>query len=284
MNRAIVVGIDGSDPSRSALDWAAAEAALRNVPLHLLHAFPWPLFSVPFDPHRTDAWEDAQRLRADSEQRAAELAPAIDVTSEIVMDGPATALIKRAEDADLVVVGTRGHGGFIGLIVGSAALQVAGHAPCPVVVVGSRPHPATDVREILVGVDGRPADAQLQAAFEEAALRGIRLRALHAWRFPEVSPDDMVPLVSNIEQIEHTSERHLTEALTGWREKYPEVPVVAEVVNDRVRHALVQASSQAELLVVGAREHSGPFSLALGSVTHAVLHRSACPVLVARSR
>jgi nucleotide-binding universal stress UspA family protein len=284
MSRAILVGIDGSDQSRSALDWAAAEAALRNAPLHLLHAFPWPLLSVPLDPHRTVAWTDAQRLMVDSERRAAELAPAIEVTSEIVMDGPATALIKRAEQADLVVVGTRGHGGFIGLIVGSAALQVAGHAPCSVVVVGPRSHPATDVREIVVGVDGRSADSPLQAAFEEAALRGVRLRALHAWRLPEASPGDMVPLFSDVEEIQWASERHLAEALAGWREKFPEVPVVTEAANDRARHAMIQASSQAELLVVGTRDHSGPLSLALGSVTHAVLHRSACPVLVARTR
>jgi nucleotide-binding universal stress UspA family protein len=284
MNRSVLVGIDGSDQSRRALDWAAAEAALRGAPLHLLHALSGPRFRVPLDPHRTEAGEDAQRLLADARRRAAELAPGLDVTSELVMERPAAALIERTGHAALVVVGTRGHGGFTGLIVGSVALQVAGHAHCPVVVVGARTHPHPETHEIVVGVGDQPATAQIQAAFEQAALRGAALRALYAWEFPATTPDGMVPLVSSIEQIERAARRHLAEALTGWRDKYPEVPVVLEVANDRPRHALVQASSRAELLVVGARDHSGRFFPPLGAVTHAVLHRAACPVLVARGR
>jgi nucleotide-binding universal stress UspA family protein len=151
-------------------------------------------------------------------------------------------------------------------------------------VTGGRTHPPGEAREIVVGVGDQPAAAPLQAAFEEAALRGIGLRAVYAWRLPAFTPEAMVPLVSNVEEIERAARRHLAEALTGWREKYPEVPVVTEVVSDRAKHALVRASSQAELLVVGGRDHDGPLAIPLGSVTHAVLHRAACPVLVARSR
>jgi nucleotide-binding universal stress UspA family protein len=284
MNHAILVGLDGSEQSRCALEWAAGEAALRSAPLHLLHAIPWPLLGIPIDPHRTDAWENAQRLLVDAERRATDLAPCVEVTSELVKDSPATALIRRAEHADLVVVGTRGHGGFAGLVIGSVALRVAAHAPCSVVVTGKATGPPTEPREIVVGVGDQPATVQLQAAFEEAALRSIGLRALYAWRFPETTPDDMVPLICGIDEIERAARRHLAEALTGWREKYQEVPVTAEVVTDRAQRALVKVSHGAGLLVVGARDHGGLLATPLGSVTHAVLHRATCPVLVARGR
>lgn len=275
MNRPILVGIDRSETAKAALEWAAREAALRQVPLRLLHAFSWPLLSVPIDPRSTSAWSEAEQLVADCEARAARIAPGIEITGELSDDHPSAALLKRAADAGLVVVGTRGHGGFAGLIIGSTALQVAGHSTVPVVVVGERRGAADG--DIVLGVGTEPADALLAAAFEQAALYGAALRAVHAVRSTETD-------------LETGSERSAGEdringLLATWRTKHPEVTVTVtvniDVVEARARHALIEASGSARLVVLGSREHPGFTTSGLGSVTHAVIHNSRCPVLIA---
>src|SRR4051812_39772045 len=118
----VLVGIDDSVQGTAALRWAAQEAALRKTPLHILHAFPWPMPGVVADPGHLEMWDAAQRLVAEAEYWAKNIAPA--VSTELVTGGPAQSLVQRSGDAEVVVVGTRGHGGFHGLLVGSVALQV----------------------------------------------------------------------------------------------------------------------------------------------------------------
>jgi nucleotide-binding universal stress UspA family protein len=134
----IVVGIDASDPSLDALRWALDEARLRGAELELVHAFPRPelvgmtmVVTLPSD----------DELRAASEQVLAEAlervggAGDVPVTRRVETGGPAAVLVEAAEDADLLVVGARGLGGFKGLLLGSVTQQVIAHAPCPVVVI-----------------------------------------------------------------------------------------------------------------------------------------------------
>ncbi|HZC30318.1 MAG TPA: universal stress protein [Gaiellaceae bacterium] len=142
----IVVGVDGSDGSKPALEWAAAEARTRELPLTAVYAWSAPatlyagLGWVPAD---TEVLVDLRKL---AERRLAEvceeLGPALaDVQVERkVVEGPAAnALLAAAEDADLLVVGTRGHGGFTGLLLGSVSQQCAHHCPCPIVIVPLQP-------------------------------------------------------------------------------------------------------------------------------------------------
>lgn len=139
----IVVGIDGSENSRRALDWAVAEARLRGDRLCVLHAWHqvyasgYPLTPLAYDPEIYEKAAHAVMSEMLESVDTSGLAAPVETT--IVQSGAATALIAAGHDADLLVVGARGTGGFLGLVLGSVATQVTSHAPCPVVVV---PHPS----------------------------------------------------------------------------------------------------------------------------------------------
>ncbi len=278
--RSILVGLDGSAPSEAGLEWAAHEAARRGVGLYLVHVYPWSLLGVSSDPSRSAGWEGAQRLVADARRRAEKIAPGVHVRTKVVTDSPAAALVQRSADAGLVVLGARGRGGFRELLAGSVALQVAGHAAAPVVLVRAGWRPPVADREIVVGIG---TDEALAAAFAEADLRGVRLRAVRAWRpIMGVTPAGVTPMGETLADIEHYETKLLRRAVAPWREKYPQVGVVESVVCDSARRALAEASARAELLVIGARDHFGVHALALGTTAHAVIHHAVCPVLVAR--
>ncbi len=136
----IVVGVDGSEHSLEALRWAAAEARLRHAPLRVVGAFTTPLMSTGYEV----AAPDPDDLRAASETMlgaavdavaAAGLLDGIEVSSEALEGHPGERLIALSEEADLLVVGSRGHGGFLGLLLGSVTTYCVNHARCPVVVV-----------------------------------------------------------------------------------------------------------------------------------------------------
>ncbi|MFA1541781.1 universal stress protein [Actinomadura monticuli] len=283
MNK-IIVGTDGSEPSLLAVDWAAGEAARRGASLHVVYVVtPW-LFDVPDDPGAAQVRErmlhDGRGIVDVGAARAAERAPGLRVTGEQAGGQPAKVLIERARDAIMLVTGARGRGGLAGLVLGSTAMQVTAHAPGPAVVV--RAHEPSEHGEIVLGVDGSPAGAgAIGFAFEEASVRGARLRALLAWTHPvSTGPGDMLPLVYDREILAGDARRLLAESLAGWRSKYPEVEVVAEAVRGRPGSVLTEASARADLLVVGSRGHGGFAGLLLGSVGQAMLHRAHSPVAI----
>jgi nucleotide-binding universal stress UspA family protein len=200
-------------------------------------------------------------------------------------ESPAASLKHHAEDAELVVVGNRGHGGFVGLLVGSVALQVAGHAPCPVVLVPPGVRGGT-VGEIVVGVGGRATQEPLHAAFEEARLRDARLHVVHGWWSPPVyAPGAPVPppLVDPGTDTERRAIEAQMNLIVGeWSSKYPTVPVTIEVINEPPRDVLHAAAQAADLVVVGTHDSGGRHLMALGSVAGSVVHHAQCPVLIAR--
>jgi nucleotide-binding universal stress UspA family protein len=134
----IVVGIDGSGSAVAALIWAAEEARIRNTPLHLIHAWELPTVSgmPPIDLPATSLQERAEQVLTDAIEAVPACAELV-VTREVTGTGPARALIEASQGAVLVVVGSRGLGGFKGLLLGSVAQQVAHHSECPVVIVRS---------------------------------------------------------------------------------------------------------------------------------------------------
>lgn len=294
----IVIGYDGSPTSRHALDWALEEARLRALPIAIVHAYSVPLTPVPMGVEYAAPSAEAVRagdaeVLAEAEARAGAVRPAVEVTTQLVVAPAALALLDAGEQASMVVVGTRGAGGFGELVLGSTAAQVAMHASCPTVVVpmgGTEVRPGPEAGRVVVGVDGSDRSAgALAFAFEEAALRGIGVTAVHAWEAPffdlpggkggviprAVLEQDLAREVGQEHQV-------LDEALTGWREKYPEVDVRSVVVHQHAAEALAGASAGAELLVVGARGRGGFSALLLGSVSHPVLHHAHCPVVVVR--
>ncbi|MEV7796968.1 universal stress protein [Streptomyces sp. NPDC087512] len=289
MTGLVVVGVDGSVSSLAAVEVAAQAARSRGAGLRVVHAFLWPAMHVPLGPSPLGPPEGGirnmvDRLVAEAVERARTAAPEVDVTHAVVTGEPLSVLEGQSRAAELVVVGSRGMGGFVGLLVGSTAVHLAAHGDCPVLVVRE----AGDVSgPVVVGVDGSAAgERAVEFAFAEAELRGAPLVAVHAWtawNMPLSAPQDASePFASPPGALSREEERLLSEVLAGHRERYPDVVVEHKVVHGGAREALIEASRSARLLVVGARGRGGFSGLLLGSVSQALLHHAHCPVAVVR--
>jgi nucleotide-binding universal stress UspA family protein len=270
------------------VEWAARETALREAALRIVsvpvtwpNAGPTGKFSRVISPEIVADVErrDAERALADAAERAAWLVPWLQVDTAIIDGPPAQALLGASADASLLVVGFRGVGGFAGMTLGPVSRYVATHAPCPVVVV--RQETLAAHREIVVGVrDLQQSDAALAFAFEEAALRGARLLAVHAWFWfvpglqrVETEAGGQRPTIDPHE-VSAEAATHLDATLAPWRAKYPGVQTGWEVVHAHPARLLAGASARADLVVLG-RNREGS---AVGSITHAVLAHAHGPV------
>jgi nucleotide-binding universal stress UspA family protein len=269
----VLVGVDGSISSLTAVDLAAREATLRCRPLHIVHAFIWPLMHVqlgpsPVGPPDGGLRNEARRILGEAVTTARTTAPDLDVTGELITGTPVPVLLRCARAAALTVIGDRGLGGFTGLLVGSVAVQLAAHATSPILIARGAPHPDGP---ILLGVDGSPANQPAVGfAFETAALRNGPLLALHARKHPGGDPAE----------VHADEQRVLAEALADWHDKYPDVTVCRATPGSGPRTALIEASRHAQLIVVGARGRGSVTGLVLGSVSQAILHHAACPAAI----
>ncbi|WP_207914230.1 universal stress protein [Micromonospora sp. KC213] len=286
MNRPVVVGVDGSPSSLVAAEHAARAAVRRRRPLHLVHGYLHPLgYGVPLNPYDLGVPAPTEDSRRMVEATAAELAdrwPGLTVEVHQVAGGPAATLVAASRRAELVVVGSRGLGGFAGLLLGSVGSQVAAHAHCPVLVVRPEEQPIPVDGPVVAGVDGS-AGSRLAAGYAaaEAAGRDVPLVLLH------VGPPGMdrpVPEEVEESQAAHRAEavRLLAEASAAVRAEHPDL-VVREhpVAAASPTQGLVEASGTASLLAVGTRGRGGFVGLLLGSVSQGVLQHAHCPVLVA---
>jgi nucleotide-binding universal stress UspA family protein len=281
---AVVAGVDGSDSALDATRWAAADAARRGTRLRLVAAVGWTTFRPTGLPALGQEYQRQATTRAAEEHleaavaAARAVAPGCEIEREVRGGEAPVVLRAESERAALLVVGTRGRGGFAGLLLGSVAIAVAVHAECPVVVVRGTPAPDGP---IVVGVDGDGEnEAALGVAFEEAARRSVPLVAVHAWSEAVLDPF-LVPLLDR-SAVQAEQEKALEGRLAVWTGKYPGVDVRGVIVVDGAARELVDRSAGAALVVVGSRGRgpvSGPL---LGSVSQAVLHHAACPVAVVR--
>ncbi|MET0234300.1 MAG: universal stress protein [Kibdelosporangium sp.] len=285
MSKPVVVGVDGSDSAEQAVRWAAREAAHRGAPLRLVHsclvieAYTPVTLPVSVSEALADQGRDWLRHAA---RLAQEAAPGVDVSAHLDHGSAAACLIAESESAELVVLGSRGLGGFTGLVVGSVALALSTHGYCPVVVVRGE-HDRTG-QPVVVGVDSSPAsDAAIGFAFEEAARLGVPLVAQHTWTDLSLYVKfSLAPYGVNWAQVDKEQERLLTERLAGWREKYPQVALQFAVTAGRAAHSLLEAARVAQLVVVGSRGRGGVAGMLLGSTSQALLHHSPCAVAVVR--
>jgi nucleotide-binding universal stress UspA family protein len=267
----VIAGADGSRESLRAVEWAAREAAFRGTSLRIVAvpALPPRMTATPATPGTVaDVIEQStsQALAAAAEQAAAQQ-PGLAIETHLVAGAPAEVLVGAAQDASMVVLGSRGAGGFSALILGSVSRYVATHAPIPVVV--AREEATSAQREIVVGVrDPAQSEAALGFGFEEAALRQARLLAVHAWSSP-------VP--GHTEAPAEEASR-LDSAVTAWREKFPEVEARWEVVRAHPGRVLAGSSARADLVVLGRHAPGGSRGPGVGSVTHAVLGHAHGPV------
>ncbi|MFE7896889.1 universal stress protein [Streptomyces sp. NPDC057424] len=290
MRSPVLAGIDGSGCAAAAADWAAREAALRGVPLRLLHASPPLPGSVVPGPALDRLHRMGTRLLQRTAADLADRYPDLRVECEQADDAPAGALLTAARAAGLLVVGTRGTGGFEGLAVGSVALRTAAAAPCPVVFVPPRPRAfaeesptAHSTGQVVLGFDAhRPVGEVADFAFSAAGARAVRLHVVQAWAFPAESVSSRTLVVTEEDRATWEDEEvlRLSDALRPWREKYPQVTIGADVMLLHPAEALLNASRSAGLLVVGRRTEPRSAEGRLGPVSHAVLHHTRCPVAV----
>jgi nucleotide-binding universal stress UspA family protein len=240
----VVVGVDGSEESLNAVEWAAREAWRHGAPLRIVSALAMPALGAAVT-------------------RAEEVAPDLLIDTDLLpVAPPALAVADSGSGALMLVVGARGAGGFAAMVLGSVSRYAAMHARCPVVVV--REETSAIHREVAVGIrDPRDTTETLAFAFEEAALRGATLVAVHSADFEQISE----------------ARRNLAEALGNWRDKYPAVPVRQDVVRGHPARVLACYSARADLVVIG--RHDGPGTgPAIGAVQHAVLSHARGPVAV----
>ncbi|MFS4092555.1 universal stress protein [Streptomyces sp. AF1A] len=292
----VIAGVDGSPESLAAAEWAAREAERRDLPLRLIHAWNWHPGPHGGEPANAAQRHLARRALRQAEERIRDCVPGVRVADQQV-EGPATAaLLKAAEQAQMVVLGSRGLTGLAGLVVGSVALGVADRATCPVVLVRAGEEAAdeylpaedggagtrTGYRDVVLGLDiNDPSDEVIEFAFQAAMLRRARLRVVHAWHPPSafgLGPGD-IALVNDPYRAEEW-QGFLSAVLQVWRDKYSGVAVVETVVQEKATTALVRAASGASLLVVGRRRTGRPTVVRTGPVTHTVLHHVGCPVAV----
>jgi nucleotide-binding universal stress UspA family protein len=288
-NLPILAGVDGSAPSTEAAFWAADEAIRRGRPLRLVHAYSWPVepsaVTAPaYGLSEASVREPAEEVLAEALAKVKAAVPGVPVAGRVVAGSAARTLVELSSGASMVVTGHRGRGGFLSLLLGSVAAHVAAHARCPVAVI--RPAIAGTGGPVVVGVDGSAAcDEVVRIAFEEADIRGVGLLALHSWT-PPSPPWRSEARSPGRELPELTSARvdRLQEWVRPWREKYPHIPVDCRVTERRPAGALIDASCDASLVVVGSHGHGSFAGLLLGSVSQQVIHHAAGPVVVAHTR
>jgi nucleotide-binding universal stress UspA family protein len=295
--RPVVAGVDGSAHSLAAARYAAAIAARRGLELHLVHGYLHPFgYGVaplqPYPPALPDPLPEADQMLKRTAATLHETHPDLVIRTRQVPGGAAATLVDESHRAEIVVVGSRGLGGFAGLLLGSVGAQVAAHAHAPVIVV--RPREPDDNPEdvptetdlpVVVGVDGSEgSDLALEFAFAEAALRSVPLVAIHVYWTQAI--DSLQHLGDDIEPAtRQAAERLLDEALASWIERYPQVTVERRLVHSlNSEYELVEASRDAGLAVVGSRGRNGFSGLLLGSLSQALVHHAHCPVAVVHPR
>jgi nucleotide-binding universal stress UspA family protein len=289
--RPVVIGVDGSQGSANALRWGLVLAERHKAPVRLVHAYDPAIHDMRigggYDAGAlTDVYDVARDQLDAAAVLAAETHPDLTVTTHLVDDSAAAALVDESHEAETVVLGTHGVSAFSTLVAGSTTMNVATHARSPVVAVPSTAEQAFGGRGVVVGVDGSPlSDDAIGFAFGHAAEGGASLTAVLAWM------DAIAPSVAAAAFPVHDDPAHrvreaheqLMAWLEPWAAKYPDVVVHRRVVHEHPVRALASASDGAQLLVVGCRGRGAVRSMLLGSVSHGVLHLASCPVAVVHS-
>ncbi|MGW3288797.1 universal stress protein [Streptomyces sp. NPDC001002] len=287
----VIAAVDGSDDSLRALDWAADAARGRGAALRVVHVRQYAAWTPPgvLVAGLPEADDDPvlDEVRGHLDDRAD-----LPKTEYVALGGVSAAVLPElGTSAQLLVLGSRGRGGFASLLLGSNGMAAAREADCPVVVV---PRPGREVHDelptepgprVVVGLQvDSPDEATLAFAFAEAALRGARLQVIAAYAWPVqtwATAGELVPPAMDQDAIENETRTLAEGFLAPHRTRHPDVRVdVLAAPGDAAGH-LVAASKDADLVVVGRhrRRLLAPARM-LGSVTQAVLLHAASPVAV----
>jgi nucleotide-binding universal stress UspA family protein len=273
----IVAGYDGSAEAAAAIHWAAQQADLRGCPLHIVHVSMWPLLTHKLGPvpgvADSGLERSAQAILEDGVSHAKAAAPGLSVHSTLLHGLPASYLAEISAGQEMVVVGSRGLGGFLGLLVGSVSLELAATATCPVAVVRPDLHPGGPV---VVAVDASGSPTALADACALASASQARLIIVHVHRVPAGYA------LRNGHDGGTAAGEVVQAALSRARGLAPDIAVEGRVLTDAsVPHAILKAAEDARMLVVGTKGH-GLLRETIGSTAHAVLHHARGPVLISR--
>ncbi|MGW2228411.1 universal stress protein [Streptomyces formicae] len=283
MDKPLIVGVDGSDPSLRALDWAVDEAVAHGVPLRVVHASGWDWYEghePSFGINQPSVQLLSERITASAVERAQRRTSSVKVTSEVLSEDPSLALVRLSAEAGAVMIGSRGRGELAELLLGSVSLSVAAHAASPVIVVrGDEKNTRHGFRTVVLGVDDPDESAPAaDFALRHARAHGASVTAVHAWRCPARELPDAPTALRGEHQ--RRAEEQLDRAVRAATAARPGTTVRGEAREGYARTTLLAAAHAADLLVVGARRRKGHVGMQLGPVNHAVLHHAACPVAV----
>lgn len=295
MQPTVIVGYDGAAPGQAAVAEAAREAALRGAQLTVLtvsHRLP---LDETADLPQADAEEAARKtaeaIALQGAEHAADVEPGIPVTAQVVAGYAGRVLARAGHDADLLVVGSRGGGGFPGMLLGSVSMRVVAGACCPVIVVpggdvgaagtaGGRPSGGHVVA--AVDIDERCGPV-LDFAFAEAGRRGVGLSVIHVWDEPWIVAygQDDPGVADDIAAIERERADRLAALVSTAHRAWSGVEVFQQVATGSAASLLVAVTEHAALLVTGARRHGeGEHGMVIGPVTQTLLRHAGCPVAV----
>ncbi|WP_329282253.1 universal stress protein [Streptomyces sp. NBC_01451] len=287
MQLPLVVGVDGSEASLPAVDWAVDEAARRGVPLRLVHASLWERYEGPPPWHGVEQPSErvlAEHVVASAAERAARRNPEVKVSTVILTEEPVDALLREGNNASALVTGSRGRGELKGMLLGSVGLAVAARAHCPVIVVrGDKVALAASHERILLGAGDPATSAEaVRFAFREAETRACTLDVVRAWRCPayEISESPQAVVEDLARHHEERASALLDAVLHDAMADHPGVRVRRATVEGPARKVLLSRSAAADLVIIGARRRQGHLGLQLGLVGHALLHHADCPVAV----
>lgn len=296
----IVVGIDGSEQSNCALVWAAREAKLRKLPLHLVTAYTVPIFAASgLDGGYATVDDDVIRQGAEAVLREAAAKVAhldVEVDARVENGDAAGVLLEMSETAELLVFGSRGRGGFIGRLLGSVSSALPAHSKCPTVTVplscaarlgeaGPDVAPPREIEAVItVGVDGSDqARYAVLVAAEEAQRAGVRLRIICAVQ-PYTGSLAWMPTPVDREALFAEIQTQLDAGEAWLRNHFPKLPIEVRLIEGSAVEVLVKASETSQLLVMGTRGRGGFAGMMLGSTTDGVRHHAKGPIMVVRDR
>ncbi|MCX5613268.1 MULTISPECIES: universal stress protein [unclassified Streptomyces] len=282
----LVVGVDGSDSSLTATDWAADAAVRLALPLRIVYASFWERYegAVPaWSLDRPSGQILAENIVGVCTERVRRRTPGLQVTTDITAEDAASALLREGRTADAVVVGSRGRGELADLLLGSVALVVAARSSGPVVVVRGDRH-ALEARHgrVLLGIGPYDVDSPaVRFAFREAAARDAELDVVCTWRrSPHEPVDHMVLPGDATRDHEERAKTLLDKAVETAAREHPQVRLRRTALEGNARKVLTERAAAADLLIVGARRPGSLIGMELGRVAHRALHHALCPVAV----
>ena len=286
-DKPVLVGVDGSSESLVALSWAAQEAARLGAALDVVHVWSVPAGPAAEDvvPPRTSVHDNAQQILDVAMAHLSSTQPTLDASARLVEGEAVEALVAASADHQLLVLGSRGFGGFMELLVGSVSQACAERAACPVVVVPSTTADQPDRGRVVVGVDGsRSSVDALGWAMAEAARRHAELAVVIAYHRHQLESPIGPPGAVDHDSVRKASVALADELVADAQASSGEAPVAVDViaVAGGAAGALVATAAGADLLVVGCRGRGRLRGTLLGSVSRQCLHHAPCPVVVIR--